>query len=67
MNDNLFKVVIALIPVIGAIITGFVVPYIRQRIGTERLSQIQVWLKKAVQAAEVLFPESGCGEKSENM
>lgn len=61
MNDNLFQVIMLLIPVLSAIITGFIIPYIKTRISAARMDEITKWITKAVQAAEVLFdaPESG--------
>ena len=61
MSDNLFKVIIALIPVIGAIATGFIIPYIKTKISVAQLEEINQWVTKTVQAAEVLFntPKSG--------
>lgn len=61
MNESLFKVVIALIPVIGAIITGFLIPYIKSSISANKLNEIIKWVGKAVSAAEIFFnvPQSG--------
>ena len=61
MSENLFKLVMTLIPVIGAIITGFLIPYIKTKISSAQLDEISKWVTKAVQAAEVLFdvPKSG--------
>lgn len=61
MSDALFKVIMALIPVLIAIITGFIVPYIKTKISSAQLEEISQWITKAVNAAEVLFdvPKSG--------
>lgn len=61
MRDDIFKIILACIPVVGAIITAYVVPFIKNKIGTEQLSNIDYWIRKAVEAAEVLFnvPKSG--------
>ncbi len=63
MNDNLFKVIMALIPVFGAVITGFIVPYIKAKISTTQMEEIIKWVTKAVQAAEVLFDAPKSGEE----
>lgn len=63
MNDNLFKVIMALIPVFGAVITGFIVPYIKEKISTTQMEEIIKWVTKAVQAAEVLFDAPKSGEE----
>lgn len=66
MNDNIFKLIVALIPVIGAIITGFIVPYIKSKANAQQLETINKWIVNAVNASEVLFKESGTGtEKRE--
>ena len=63
MNDNLFKVIMTLIPVIGVIITGFVIPYIKTKISSAQLDEISQWVTKTVQAAEVLFDTPKSGEE----
>lgn len=61
MSEQLFNIVILLIPVIGAVITGFVVPYLKTKISATQMDEIVKWVTKSVQAAEVLFdmPKSG--------
>ncbi len=63
MSDNLFKVIMALIPVFGAIITGFVVPYLKTKISATQIDEIAKWVTKSVQAAEVLFDAPKSGEE----
>lgn len=61
MDDRLFQIILLLIPVLGAIITGYVVPLIKTNISANQLDEIIKWIGKAVAAAEVLFdiPKSG--------
>lgn len=61
MNEAVFKIVVALIPVFGAIITGVVVPYIKEKIGNEKLAKYAEWAAIAVQGAEMLFAGQGMG------
>lgn len=63
MNENLFDIIMALIPVCGLIITGFVIPYLKVSIGSKQLVYISQWVKKAVEAAEVLFDTPKSGEE----
>ena len=63
MNENLFDIIMALIPVCGLIITGFVIPYLKVSIGDKQLLYISQWVKKAVEAAEVLFDAPKSGEE----
>lgn len=62
MNENLFNVIISLIPVLGTIITSFLIPYIRVNINTARLSQYKEWAMLAVKAADMLWKETGHGD-----
>lgn len=61
MDERLFQICLALIPVLGAIITGFVIPFIKEKIGAEKLAKYEYWASLAVKAAEMLWVESGCG------
>lgn len=61
MDDRLFQIILLLIPILGAIITGYIVPLIKSNISANQLDEIIKWIGKAVAAAEVLFdiPKSG--------
>lgn len=63
MNETIFNIVTACIPLIGVIITGFVIPYIKQKISAARLDEIIIWVGRAVNAAEVLFDVPGTGDE----
>lgn len=64
MNELLFHIILFLIPVIGAAITGILIPYVKTKVSAAQMEEIAKWVTKAVQAAEILFdaPKSG-GEK----
>lgn len=66
MNETLFNILMALIPVCGLVITGFVIPYLKISIGDKQLEYIAQWVKKAVEAAEVLFDAPKSGEEKRN-
>lgn len=61
MDDRLFQIILLLIPVLCAIITGYIIPLIKSNISANQLDEIIRWIGKAVAAAEVLFnvPKSG--------
>ena len=61
MDERLFNVILAIIPVLGAIVTYFVVPYIKTVIGNEKLAQYKEWAALAVKCAEMIFTEKGMG------
>lgn len=44
-----------------AVCTTFVIPYIKAKIGDEKFTELQKWVKIGVQAAEMIFKESGMG------
>lgn len=62
MNENLFQVILTLIPVFGAIVTYFIIPYIKTNIDSVKLSQYKEWATLAVKTAEMLWKETGHGE-----
>ena len=62
MDQRIFDLIIAIIPVLGVILTSFIIPYFKEMIGNEKLNKYQEWANMAVKAAELLFPGSGMGE-----
>lgn len=63
MNEGLFQIISMSIPILGSIITGFIIPFIREKIGVEKLAKYEYWANLAVRAAEMLYVESGSGSK----
>lgn len=62
MNESLFQVVLCLIPILGVIITTFVIPFIKSKIDAEKLNKIVKWTGYAVKCAEMLYNETGKGK-----
>jgi LL-H family phage holin len=62
MNETLFQIIVATIPVIGLIITGFIVPLLLSKLGAEKLALIVKWVGYAVNAAEMIFDTEKSGE-----
>ena len=60
---DLTPIVNAVIALIAAIITTFLIPWIKSRIDAAKLAQIVEWVGIAVRAAEQIYNESGMGEK----
>lgn len=60
---NITPIVEAVAALIAAVITCFLVPYIKSKYGESRLAEIQKWVRIAVEAAEQIFVGSGLGEK----
>ena len=61
MNDKLFELILAFIPILGTILTLYVIPYFKELIGNEKLGKYQEWVTMAVKAAEMIFTEKGMG------
>lgn len=58
---DLTPIVNAIIALIAAVITAFVIPLIKQKISKETLEKIEMWVNIAVEAAEQLYEGSGRG------
>ena len=56
-------VVEALITLIFAVITAFLIPWIKTRISNEKLAEVSEWVIIAVKAAEMIYNQAGMGEK----
>lgn len=63
MNQKLFDLLMATIPVLGVIVTSFIIPYLKELIGNEKLEKYEYWVNAAVHAAEMMWTESGKGEE----
>ena len=63
MDNRLLELIVALIGVLGVVITRYVIPYIKANIKTETLAHIEGYVVLAVRAAEMIFAEKGMGEK----
>ena len=61
MDNRLFQIILAVIPVLCTILTVYIVPYIKAKIGTENLSKYEYWVNIAVKAAEMIWTETGHG------
>ena len=59
---NIDIIVKVLIPILGAIITYLIVPFIRQKTTKEQRENIYFWIKVAVAAAEQIYKEKGQGK-----
>ncbi|MDR2044163.1 MAG: phage holin family protein [Clostridium sp.] len=53
----------ALLGLVAALITVFIIPWLKRKASAEQLAQIKTWVEIAVTAAEQLYKGSGCGSK----
>lgn len=66
MNEVVFKIILAVISILGTILTGVIVPYVKEKLGNEKLAKYEYWASMAVECAEMMFKEQGMGvEKKE--
>lgn len=65
MDERLFNVIMLFIPVVCVVITGYIIPYIRLKMSTTQLDEIEKWVEKAVSCAEIIFdvPKSGAEKR----
>lgn len=63
MNVDVTEIVVAVIGLIGAILTGWAIPYLKSKTTKDKWSMVISWAKTFVQAAEVLYDGSGRGEE----
>ena len=60
MNIDIIAKVI--FPVLGAIITYILVPFLKSKTTREQRDNVYFWVKVAVQAAEMIYAEKGQGK-----
>ena len=60
---DITPIINAVIALIAAIITVFLIPWIKSKVEAEKLSKITSWVRIAVDAAEQIYKESGMGEQ----
>ena len=58
----------AIIALIAALVSAFLIPYLKSKISAERLAELQKWAIIAVEAAEMIYKGAGRGaEKKEHV
>lgn len=62
MDERLFQIILAIIPVLSTILTVYIIPLIKSKIGNENLAKYEYWASLAVKAAEMLWTETGHSE-----
>lgn len=63
MNVDITAVMNAVAALIAAIVSTFLIPWIRSKITTQQREQLVAWVKIAVSAAEQLYKGTGRGEE----
>ena len=62
MNQAVFNFILSLIPLIGFIITTYVVPIFKLKFTDAQMKYVEYWVVKTVRAAEAMFVEGSSGE-----
>lgn len=60
---DLTPIMEAIIALVVAVITAFVIPWLKGKIDADKLEQIKLWVTVAVEAAEQLYNGTGSGEE----
>lgn len=55
------QIILAIIALIGAVLTTFVIPWIRRKLNESQLKDLRFYLKILVAAAETMFSDEGTG------
>ena len=62
MTIDLTEVIVAIIGLCGALVTGYVLPWLNAKLGTAKMEKLELYVKVAVEAAEQLLG-AGRGEQ----
>ena len=60
---DLTPIMEAIIALVVAVITAFVIPWLKGKIDADKLEHIKLWVTVAVEAAEQLYNGTGRGEE----
>lgn len=59
---NITPIVEAVAALLAAVITAFVIPFIKSKTTTAQFNEIKMWVEVAVEAAEQIYTGSGRGK-----
>ena len=57
MDELLFEIVKIVVMVVALLIARYLVPWLRQKIGAEKVAEISMWAKQAVLMAEQVYKD----------
>lgn len=61
LTIDLTDIIRAILVLIMALISRYLIPWINAKLGTEKLSTLKIWVKAAVEAAEQIYTGTGRG------
>jgi LL-H family phage holin len=63
---DLTQIIVAILTLVFSLISAFLIPYLKTKLGSEKLDTIKFWVNIAVEAAEMIYTGTGRGaEKKE--
>ncbi len=65
MNIDYTEIIGGIITVLSAVVTTFLIPYLKERLSQEKLQKLSYWVKIACQAAEQLYGSKTGQQKKE--
>lgn len=63
MTIDLTQIASALITLIVGIVSAFLVPYLKNKLGNEKFETVRTWVGVAVEAAEMIYTGTGRGQE----
>ena len=60
---DLTQIIVAVLSLMLSLVSAFLIPYIKEKVTAEQFATIKLWVKVAVQTAEMLYVGSGRGEE----
>lgn len=63
MNLNIDLIIKIIIPILGAIVTYFVIPWLKANTSQKQRDEVYFWVTVAVGAAEQIYKEKGQGKE----
>ena len=63
MQIDITEIILAIIALLGVIITHALIPWIKTRLSNEQLTKLKSWVKIAVEAAELIIVGEGKGSE----
>ena len=60
---DLTQIVLAIITLAVSLITAFLIPYLKSKVGADNLDTIRFWVNIAVEAAEMIYVGTGRGQE----
>ena len=60
---DLTQVISAVITLIVALVSAFLIPYLKSKLSADKLEKIQFWVNIAVGAAEMIYVGTGRGQE----